>query len=61
MYRYMLGDKIYGGCVLALTKKEAIKKVEKYYEKYYEILPETDLKVTVWLDDEFPPDLVEIY
>ncbi len=65
MYRYTFGatsdDVGNGGCVLAFTMCQAIKKVKNFYKAQY---PSADIekeRIEVWLIDEFPLDLVEVY
>ena len=69
MYRYMLGDVLNGGCVIALSKEEAIAKVKAFYAEcatYCESNEHlVDEDITVWNDDEGfiknCPDVVEVY
>ena len=69
LFRYMLGDALNGGCVIASNIEEATKKVKAYYEEYAtccyrkeQIIGE-DIKV--WYDDEAyigeHPDVLEVY
>jgi hypothetical protein len=69
MFRYTFGitenDFGNGGCVLAFTEKQAIKKVKAFYKaQYIAKYPDFDIEkeqINVWLHDEFPLDLVEVY
>ena len=69
LYRYMIGDVVAGGCVVALSKKDAHTKVKAYYEEYSTWHENNtglkDEEITVWLDGEGfideHPHVVEVY
>ena len=57
MYRYMIGDTLSGGCVLAENEEEAKAKVRPHYADEYD----TDIEITIWIDDELSADVVQFY
>ena len=57
MYRYMIGDTLSGGCVLAENEEEAKAKVRPYYADEYG----ADIEISIWIDDELSADVVHFY
>ena len=63
MYRYTVNEGDYGGCVLAASEDEGLEKVLAFYEKDQDLVEyyNGDFNITVWTDDEFPPDVIQVY
>ena len=69
LFRYMIGDVVAGGCVVAASWKEAEAKVRAYYCEFVaygdSYLTLKDEEITVWGDGEGfieeCPDVVEVY
>lgn len=69
LYRYMVGDTLAGGCVLAANDKDATTKVRAFYDELATYSDNNALyvgaEITVWRSGEgfikeFP-DVVEVY
>lgn len=69
MFRYMVGDVLAGGCVVAANHDEALTKVRAYYDELAAYGNGNEIyetaNITVWHDgDGFlckHPDVVEVY
>ena len=69
IWRYMVGDVVAGGCVLASTSEEATAKVRAFYDELATYCDKNEtyigIEITVWDDGEgfmqkFP-DVLEVY
>lgn len=69
LFRYMVGDVLAGGCVLATNETEAESKVRAFYDELAAISGDntvyTGAEITVWQGGdgfiEKFPDAVEVY
>jgi hypothetical protein len=68
MYRYAIcefKDKpiefLRWGAVSALTQKQAVKKIKKYYKEKKNYKLKNSMDILVWYDKGFPQDVVEIH
>ena len=57
VFRYMIDEVRCGGCVVATSEAEARAKVRAYYDDYFD----EGYSITVWVDDEMPGDVVQVY
>ena len=57
MFRYMIDDVRCGGCVVAVTEEEAHAKVKSYYDDYFD----EGYSIMVWVDEDMPGDVVQVY
>ena len=53
MYRYMIGDTVCGGCVLASNEDTAKIKLREHYGD--------DEPIMVWVDEDISAEIIEVY